>query len=78
MDLKAAAKAVSKATGIEPSQLIEFRKNIRKRRARDEASDAYWRTLQQEGKQLKQLAPEHRIKVILGAVKQVVIAGKKG
>jgi hypothetical protein len=78
MDLKAAAKAVSKATGIEPSQLMEFRKNIRKGRARDEANDAYWRTLQQEGEQLKQLAPKDRIKVILAVVRQVVVAGKKG
>ena len=80
MDLKAAAKAISKATGgtVEAGQLIEFRKNIRKRRTRDEATNAYWRTIQHEGEQLKQLAPADRIWVILGAVGQTVIAGKKG
>lgn len=80
MALPTAADEVSKATGraIGKKQLIEFRRNVRKRRARQEAIDAYFAADKHAAAALAHLKPEDRIKETLHAIRQAVTPGKKG
>ncbi|WP_434723116.1 hypothetical protein [Mesorhizobium sp. RIZ17] len=76
MSLSEAATKVSKATGraISANQIIEFRKNIGKRKARQEAVEEYWDMVSRLNKQ----PAEHRANLALQMTSKIFVEGKKG
>ena len=71
VEIAEGARLVARAANREfdAKQLIEFRKNIRKGRVRDEAADAYHWCVSQQGPRLNNLSEAARRKAVLHMVR---------
>ena len=73
-----AAKKVAIATGVDNKKLIEFRKNLGKGRARQEAIDEYRKAHQELAIHLNAVAPEERVTLVLEVCQRMIVPTKKG
>jgi hypothetical protein len=75
----AAARAVVKTAGeaMTAKQLITYRQNLHRKRARPEAVDMYWEMIRQSGAKWGHLSNKEQIVEALTGVHKTVVPGKK-